>query len=315
MNVLVTGAAGYIGGQIALQLKDAGHRILGIDRRALPRHLEDVMHFTQADIDSDDARRCIIESRPDVIIHCAGTSLVGPSVKNPSEYYFNNVVKSLYLLEFVLQVLPKTRIIFSSSASVYGEPVLNPISEVDPKEPLSPYGHSKLMVERMMESYAAAYNLDYVAFRYFNAAGADSKRRHGQEPGATHIVARVLESVRDNAEFTLNGVEFPTADGTCVRDYVHVEDIARAHILALDSTLVPTGSYNLGSSTGVSNRQIISTATEVTGKSVKVKLGEARTGDPAVLTASSEKFDSICPGWRKNNLKNIVQHAWNWYVR
>jgi UDP-glucose 4-epimerase len=170
------------------------------------------------------------------------------------------------------------------------------------------------MVERIMAAYHTAYNLDYVAFRYFNACGADSRARHGQESGATHIIARVLEAIRDDAEFTLNGVDFSTPDGTCVRDYVHVEDIARAHVMALDSE-IPPGVYNLGNNNGVSNREIIAAAERVTGKKLKLVEGPARPGDPAVLTASAAKFGQFGRGWRQFELDDMIQHAWKWYVQ
>ncbi len=318
MMVVVTGAAGYIGGEISLLLKDAGHEVVGIDRRPCPEHLSRLNafdRFVQADFDSDEAYRMLISYQPAAVIHCAGTSLVGPSMTNPSDYWNNNVKKTMNLLNIMTSALPHTRFIFSSSAAVYGEPVMTPCHEVDPKEPFSPYGQSKLAVEWLLESYHRAYNLSYVAFRYFNACGADSQTRHGQEPGATHIIARVLESVRDNTEFVINGVEYPTPDGTCVRDYVHVEDISRAHVAALDSATVPSGVYNLGSAYGHSNRQIVSAATEVTGQTVNVQLGEPRAGDPAVLTADSAKFDQLVPGWRRYNLRDMIAHAWAWYVR
>lgn len=314
MNVLVTGAAGYIGGQIALQLKDAGHTVTGIDRRPLPAHLAGVMEFVQADFDSDESYRKLIEIRPDAVVHCAGTSLVGPSIKAPSEYYQNNVVKTMNLLHIMMTAVPKSRFIFSSSAAVYGEPIMTPCHEVDPKEPISPYGESKLMTEMILESYRRAYGLDYVAFRYFNACGADSQARHGQEPGATHIIARVLESVRDKKEFVLNGNTYPTPDGTCVRDYVHVEDIARAHVLALYHK-VPAGVYNLGSSKGTSNQEIIDTAAQITGQAVNVVAGNQRAGDPPILTADSAKFNLVAGAWRHHNLDTMIQHAWAWYVR
>ena len=318
MKVVVTGAAGYIGGEISLLLKDAGHEVVGIDRRPCPGHLgprqEVFDRFVQADFDSDEAYRMLIAYQPDAVIHCAGTSLVGPSMTKPSDYWHNNVAKTMNLLNIMHSALPRTRLIFSSSAAVYGNPVMTPCQEIDPRDPFSPYGQSKLAVEWMLASYHYAYGLDYVAFRYFNACGADSRGRHGQEPGATHIVARVLESVRDDTEFTLNGVEYDTADGTCVRDYVHVEDIARAHVAALDAAVVPSGVYNLGSAAGHSNRQIISAATDVTGRTVKVQLGEPRAGDPATLTADAAKFDQLVPGWRQYNLRDMIAHAWAWYV-
>jgi UDP-glucose 4-epimerase len=218
------------------------------------------------------------------------------------------------LLHIMMTAVPRARFIFSSSAAVYGEPVMTPCHEVDPKEPISPYGESKLMTEMILESYHRAYGLDYVAFRYFNACGADSQARHGQEPGATHIIARVLESVRDQKEFVLNGNTYPTPDGTCVRDYVHVEDIAQAHVLALHHK-IPAGVYNLGSSKGTSNQEIIDAAVQITGQTVNVVAGDQRAGDPPVLTANSAKFNLVAGGWQHHNLDTMIQHAWNWYVR
>ena len=313
MNIIVTGSAGYIGGQTALLLKDAGHTVYGIDRRQPPRHLLGVVdNFLFQDFSSDVALSWIINKQPDAIIHCAGSILVGSSVKDPSEYYNNNVAKTLRLLDIVRKSLPRCRIVFSSSAATYGEPIMVPISEVDPCEPVSPYGESKLMTDRMLESYHKAYGLDYVSFRYFNACGADPQGRHGQEPGATHIIARVLESIRDQREFVLNGDDFPTVDGTCVRDYVHVEDIARAHILALYHK-IPAGVYNLGSNMGTSNRAIIECALDETQRPLNIVVGARREGDPAVLTASADKFNLVAGAWRHHDLDAIIQHAWVWY--
>jgi len=313
-KVAVTGAAGYIGGQIALALKDAGHEVQGIDRRPCPRHLQETFdQFVLADIDSDQAKTKLIQFVPAAIVHCAGTSLVGPSIKHPSDYYHNNVVKTIHMLDIVLAALPRTRVIFSSSAAVYGEPIMTPCHEVDPCEPVSPYGESKRMVEQILESYHQAYGLDYVAFRYFNACGADPEGRHGQEPGATHIMARVLESTRDTKEFVLNGIDYPTPDGTCVRDYVHVADIARAHVMALESK-VTAGVYNLGSNNGTSNREIIDAAQRVTGSAVTVQLGEPRPGDPPMLTASAAKFGMAAGTWQHHELDDMIRHAWKWYA-
>jgi UDP-glucose 4-epimerase len=310
--VVVTGAAGYIGGEIALLANDAGHTVIGIDRDPCPTHLGDVMSFVQADFDSDESYRKILEVRPDAIVHCAGTSLVGPSIAHPSDYYNNNVIKTMHLLGFVAQALPGTRVIFSSSAAVYGEPIMTPCHEVDPCEPISPYGESKMMIEQVLKSYHTAYNLNYVAFRYFNACGADSQGRHGQAPGATHIIARVLESIRDDGEFVLYGTTYPTDDGTCVRDYVHVEDIARAHIMALNSS-VPSGIYNLGSEQGTSNAEIVKTVLRITDKQLNLTVGEKREGDPPVLTASPAKFESVAGAWRRHDLTAMIEHAWAWY--
>ena len=313
-TVIVTGAAGYIGGQCALQLHDAGHLVIGIDRRPLPRQLQGLIQFVQADFDSDESFRKIIEIRPSAIIHCAGTSLVGPSIMNPSNYYNNNVAKTLHLLNIVVAAIPRTRFIFSSSAATYGIPPAGlPCQETDALKPISPYGESKMMIEQVLAAYHRAYDLDYVAFRYFNACGADPKGRHGQEPGATHIIARVLESIRDDQEFVLYGNNYDTRDGTCVRDYVHVSDIAQAHVLAL-SRDIPGGVYNLGSNTGTSNQEIIDVAERITGKQVKVTVGAAREGDPGVLVANADKFAMI--GDRPQfTLDDMIQHAWKWYVR
>ena len=312
---VITGVSGYIGGQTALMLKDAGERVIGIDRRPLPLHLTGVCdRFIQEDFASTHALSAIVLERPDAVVHCAGTSLVGPSIANPAEYYENNVVKTFELLTLIRKALPKTKFVYSSSAATYGEPVMLPIHEVDPAEPVSPYGQSKLMVDMMLESYHRAYDLNYVSFRYFNACGADPQARHGQEPGATHIIARVLEAIRDDAEFTLNGVDFPTPDGSCVRDYVHVEDIARAHSLAIYHD-VPPGVYNLGSNNGVSNREIIAAAERVTGKKLKVVMGAARPGDPPQLTASAAKFGLVAGAWLHYTLDDMIQHAWAWYSR
>lgn len=314
-TVVVTGAAGYIGGQISLQLKDAGHKVIGIDSRYYPSQLSGVFDtYLSNDFASNPGLNVIIRERPDAIIHCAGTSLVGPSLKNPSLYYENNVVKTLRMLDIVCQSLPNTRVIFSSSAAVYGIPVMTPCHEVDPKEPISPYGQSKLMIEMIMDSYRRAYGLDYVAFRYFNACGADSLGRHGQEPGATHIIARVLESMRDSKPFTLNGTDYATSDGTCVRDYVHVEDIARAHVMALD-TKIPSDIYNLSTGQGTSNAEIVDAAKAITTRPLDVVVGQRRMGDPDELTASADKFTREAGEWQRWQLNDMIRHAWNWYVR
>jgi UDP-glucose-4-epimerase GalE len=315
MNVIVTGSAGYIGGQVALQLKDAGHTVTGIDCRPLQTHQKGLFDsFVLADFDSNTTYKKLLDIRPEAIVHCAGTSLVGPSIANPSEYYFNNAVKTLELITFITRAMPQTRLIFSSSAATYGEPIMTPCQEVDPCLPVSPYGESKLMIDMMLESYHRAYRLDYVSFRYFNACGADPLTRHGQEPNATHIIARVLESIRDDVEFTLNGIDFPTDDGSCVRDYVHVGDIAQAHVMALDRS-VHCGVYNLGSNIGTSNREIIAAAERVTGKKLKVIMGPARPGDPPVLTASAAKFGMVAGNWKQYELDDMIQHAWKWYTK
>lgn len=314
--VIVTGSAGYIGGQTALLLRDLGYTIYGIDRREPPEHLRGVVErFLLQDFASDVALSWIVSKNPSAIIHCAGTSLVGPSMLDPSEYYNNNVAKTLKLLDHVKRIIPRTRIIFSSSAATYGIPPASlPCQETFVTKPISPYGESKLMIEQIMKSYRVAYGLDFVALRYFNACGADPQARHGQEPKATHIIARVLESIRDQQEFTLNGTDFDTPDGTCIRDYVHVEDIARAHMLSL-SPDIPAGIYNLGSAKGTSNRKIIDAAERITGQKVNLKTGPRREGDPDALTADPAKFNALAGNWKKYSLDDMIRHAWKWYTR
>jgi len=317
MRVLVTGCAGYIGGQTAIQLRSQGHDVYGVDIRPLPEHLSQqnlFLEFVQDNFASDVVLTWTANHNFDAIIHCAGTSLVGPSVANPQMYYANNFVRTQRLLDHLLIAKWTGRFIFSSSAATYGNPVMTPVQEVDPTEPISPYGQSKLMIDWMLQSYHQAYKLNYVSFRYFNACGADPEARHGQEPGATHIIARVLESMRDGTAFTLNGTDYETADGTCVRDYIHVADLAQAHITAMLPE-IPSGIYNLGTSAGISNAEIIDTARTVTGKSINVESGPKREGDPAVLTADAGKFMKAA-GWEPQyDLYEIIGHAWTWYNR
>ena len=314
MIVIVTGAGGYIGGEVALKLKDSGHTVVGIDRRPCPTHISCFDHYIQEDFANKEVLKFIAGAGADAIVHCAGTNLVGPSVTDPQEYYHNNMTKTLRLLDTIIQNTPTTRIIFSSSAAVYGTPIMVPCSEVDPCEPISPYGETKLAIEWMMRGYNKAYNLDYVAFRYFNASGADSQGRHGQEPGATHIIARVLESIKNKTRFALYGNNYNTPDGTCIRDYVHVEDIADAHVAALERS-VPSGVYNLGTNQGTSNLEVIHQAIQITGVSLAVESQAHRDGDPAQLTAKSIKFQKTVDWRPKYTLQDILQHAWAWYNR
>jgi UDP-glucose 4-epimerase len=315
-KVVVTGAAGYIGGETLLKLVDAGYDVLAIDRVMPPGQLIPVpCQWHTGDFSAELGLDAIKRFCPDAIIHCAGTSLVGPSVSNPQEYYDNNFIKTKILLDYLVKNHDKqVRFIFSSSAAAYGNPVITPIQEIDPAEPISPYGESKLMTDWMLKRYAHAYGLDYVSFRYFNACGADSQTRHGQAPGATHIIARILESVRDGQNFTLYGIDYPTADGTCIRDYIHVEDLAQAHIMAIDRT-IPGGLYNLGTNTGHSNLEVIQMAADVTKTAVLHVNGPKREGDPANLTADAGKFMSVSSWQPKFNLQDIVTHAWTWYNR
>lgn len=314
-TVVITGAAGYIGGQTALSFKDAGYRVMGIDQGSVPKHLEAVFDdFISDDFADTDCMHLIAKADPVAIVHCAGTSLVGPSVTNPSTYYYNNFVKTKELLDYLIaNKRTDIKFIFSSSAAVYGEPVMVPIHEEDPAQPISPYGESKLMVEMMLKSYATAYGLKFVAFRYFNVAGADSQGRHGPATGGTHIITRLLDSIKFGKEFVLYGTAYPTPDGSCIRDYIHVEDLAQAHLLAAESPV--EGIYNLGTEKGVSNKEIIAAVDAVTGQHPIVSTGANRTGDPAVLTASPARWRAAT-GWQsKFNLADMLAHTWKWYNR
>lgn len=316
MKVVVTGASGYIGGETLLKLVDSGHDVLAIDRVMPPGQLIPVpCQWHTGDFASELGLDAIKNFCPDAIIHCAGTSLVGPSIANPEEYYNNNFIKTKTLLDFLIKNHTKNvRFIFSSSAATYGNPIMTPVQEVDPTEPISPYGQSKLMIDWMLKSYQHAYGLDFVSFRYFNACGADSQARHGQPAGATHIIARVLESIKNKQDFTLYGNDYPTEDGTCVRDYIHVEDLADAHIIAMDKHIL-SDIYNLGTNVGHSNLNVIRAATQITGVDVPVVHGPKREGDPAVLTADAGKFMEVSSWKPKFNLTDMITHAWNWYNR
>ena len=313
--VVVTGASGYIGGQTVLALKEAGRKVVGIDMKPANESLcKSMDRFFQEDFSSSYSLQLLEDYQPIAVIHCAGTSLVGPSIKSPELYYRNNVVKTKALLDHIVKRRLPVRVIFSSSAATYGEPLEIPCRETDPPRPVSPYGESKLMVEMILRSYQQAYDLDFVALRYFNACGADPRARHGQEPGATHIIARVLESMLQGKTFVLNGDQYATDDGTCVRDYVHVADIARAHVLSLQKEIT-AGIYNLGSNQGYSNRQIIEAARRIVDRPLTESVGPKREGDPAVLTASAEKF-SAASGWTPEyGLDDMIRHAWAWYNR
>ena len=313
-SVAVTGAAGFVGGQTMIALKAAGYKVLGIDKSRLPLHLRDYADcFMQEDYASSYALDAIYRHQPIAIIHCGGTSLVGPSMKDPAGYYYNNFVKTKTLLDHVVKQRLMSKIIFSSSAAVYGEPKHVPCTESDIPDPVSPYGESKFMIEMMLRSYGRAYGLNWAAFRYFNVCGADPEGRHGQAGGATHIIARVLESIRDGRDFTLNGDDYDTEDGTCIRDYVHVADVATAHVKALNTDFA-NGVYNVGINHAFSNREIIDAAERITGKKLKMSVGPRRPGDPARLQADAAQLEA--QGWKsQQGLDEMIEHAWRWYVR
>lgn len=316
-TVLVTGATGYIGSHICKHLKEYGYRVIGLDRVPRAHTLKHMDVFVNADYHGEECFDALTTHKPDAIVHCAGTSLVGPSLADPAEYYANNVAKTAGFLN-AIRWLPKLpAVVFSSSAAVYGAPDVDLIYENHPYSPMSPYGQSKAMIELMLTDFNRAYGLKSASLRYFNACGADVDAGElGQDPGATHIIARLLESVRDGKEFTLYGNDYKTLDGTCIRDYVHVDDLASAHCLAVSymlSDMQECIALNLGTGMGFSNQEIIDAVSRLISP-VQVNTGTRRLGDPDRLVAGNLLAKTTL-GWHPehSNLDTIITSAWKWY--
>jgi UDP-glucose 4-epimerase len=316
MRVLVTGGAGYIGSVVTEELLRDGHEAVVYDS-LYKGHRAAVVPgagFVEADLtDTGRLRRTLSENRIEAVIHMAADSLVGESVQNPSKYYRNNVVAGLALLDAMLEEGVR-RIVFSSTAATYGEPAKQPIEETDPTNPTNTYGETKLAFEHAMRWYDEAYGLRYASLRYFNAAGATRQCGESHDP-ETHIIPIVLQVAAGRREFVeIYGDDYPTRDRTCVRDYIHVVDLARAHILALGILDERSAIYNLGcGGDGYSVREVIETARTVTRRDIPVRIGPRRPGDPAVLIASSEKIKREL-GWKPEmqDLGLIIESAWNW---
>ena len=321
-RVVVTGGCGYIGSHVARAFKQNGDEVLIIDRVKREHTLKDIDGYYIADFSDDDSLATLVDFNPDVVVHCAGTSLVGPSLANPGEYYNNNIAKTIKMMDVIKGLDKRPVIMFSSSASVYGEPDCLPIKEYDEIKPISPYGNTKAAGEMILKDYGNAYGIDVMCFRYFNAAGAVPITYDlGQEPNATHIVARVLEASIAGRAFTINGSDFDTGDGTCIRDYVHVWDIAQAHVRAAGyfdrqgkNRTAITLSLNLGTNAGVSNKQIVDYVVEEYGLPF-VNYGPARPGDPAELVADATEAREIL-GWEPVNsgINTIIDTAYHWYT-
>jgi UDP-glucose 4-epimerase len=319
-KIVVTGGCGYIGSHVARAFKENGDQVFVIDRVQRDHTLKDIDGFFIGDVVSDASLSTIFDLAPDVIVHCAGTSLVGPSMTDPAEYYENNVVKTIALMNLVKNLDKKPIIMFSSSASVYGEPDCLPIKEYDEVKPLSPYGSTKATCELVLQDYGRAYGINTVCFRYFNAAGAMPVTHDlGQEPEATHIVARVLEASIAGRAFTINGCDYDTEDGTCIRDYVHVWDIALAHVRAVGyfarKGQISSETFNLGTNKGTSNKEIVDYVNGKYGLPF-VNYGPIRAGDPAELVADSSRAQEEL-GWTPVNsdIKTIIDSAYKWYTR
>lgn len=296
----ITGATGFIGGTLAIELKKRGYDVVGIDLVRCKYLMPYFDVFFNTDFDDIPSFHGPTWMECDTIIHCAGTSLVGPSHMYPMAYYNNNVAKTIRLLDWCVE--NNKHFMFSSSASVY-KTRSTPLSEDDVKTPLSPYAKSKWMVEQVIDDFVRAYGLKATIFRYFNACGALGKL-HGQKPGSSHIFPRLFES---KDRFILNGSNFKTPDGTCIRDYIHVRDIADAHIKAIEKNV--HGVYNLGSNTGYSNREII----EAVGKDIAVEVSSRRVGDTDCLVADNTLAKTML-GWVPlSTLSDIVTDLNEWY--
>jgi UDP-glucose 4-epimerase len=319
MAVLVTGGAGYIGSHMALELADNGETVLVLDdlstgtRGLVPKGVE----FVKGDIGNEALLDEVLRGRGiDAVLHFAGSIVVPESVTDPLGYYLNNAVKSRTLLAAAVAHGVKN-FIFSSTAAVYGVPRATPIAEDAPLQPISPYGASKMMTERMLADTAAAFPLRYCALRYFNVAGADAASRSGQaSPKATHLIKVACEVVTGKRpHLDIYGNDYPTADGTCVRDYIHVTDLARAHWYALQ--FLRAGGDNLvmncGYGRGYSILEVIETVKRVSGVDFEVRMGPRRAGDPAELVAATQLIRQTLP-WRPqfDDIELIVEHALNW---
>jgi UDP-glucose 4-epimerase len=314
MNILVTGGAGYIGSVVVEELICDGHEVTVYDnlskghRESVPQAVE----FVEAELlDSKTLSTTLRQRKIEAVIHMAADSLVGESVEKPDKYYRNNVIAGLVMLE-AMRDAGVRRLVFSSTAAVYGEPVKQPIEECDPTGPTNTYGETKLAFERALHCYSRAYDFNYVALRYFNAAGATEQCGEYHDP-ETHLIPIVLQVAAGKREHVeIFGDDYPTRDGSCVRDYIHVVDLARAHILALNILDKKSAIYNLGcGGGGYSVREVIDIAREITGKEIPIKVGPRRPGDPPVLIASSEEIKKNL-GWspRFEDLRLIIESAW-----
>ncbi|MDQ6595688.1 UDP-glucose 4-epimerase GalE [Bacillus salipaludis] len=320
MSILVLGGAGYIGSHAVYQLVDQNFRVVVIDNLQTG-HREAVhpkANFYEGDIRDRVFMRSVFERETiDGILHFAANSLVGESMTEPLKYFDNNVYGTQIVLEMMKEFGVK-HIVFSSTAAVYGEQMVMPITEAADKNPTNTYGETKLTMEKMMSWCEKAFDLKYVSLRYFNVAGARGDGQIGEDHNPeTHLIPVVLEAaLGKRPAVTVFGEDYDTEDGTCVRDYIHVEDLIAAHLLALKYLQNGGGSnvFNLGSNQGFSVKEIIETAKQVTGIEFSVVMGERRSGDPSTLIASSEKAKHVL-GWNpsRTSIREIIRDAWNWH--
>lgn len=316
MRVLVTGGAGYIGSVVTEQLLNDGNEVVVYDNLSKGHSAAVVAgaEFVQAELfDAATLKQTLHERQIAAVIHMAASSLVGESVEQPNKYYQNNVIVSLVLLDAMIAAGVK-RLVFSSTAAVYGEPETQPIEESAPTNPTNTYGETKLAFEHALKWYDRAYGLRYASLRYFNAAGATEKCGEDHDP-ETHLIPITLQAAAGKrARVEIYGEDYPTPDGTCIRDYIHVIDLARAHIQALQVLSDRSRIYNLGcGGAGYSVKDVIDTARRVTGKEIRVRIGPRRAGDPATLVASSDRIKREL-GWQPQfqDLGIIIESAWRW---
>jgi UDP-glucose-4-epimerase GalE len=318
VNILVTGGAGYVGSHAARLLARGGHDVwvydnlsLGHRGAALPgRLIEGEL------VDRDRLAEVFRASRIEAVMHFAAFSLVGESVTNPAKYYQNNVAASLALLE-AMRTSDVTKIVFSSTTATYGVPERVPITEDEPQKPVNPYGFAKLVIEQALADYAQAYGFAYAALRYFNAAGASPDGDLGEDhTPESHLIPLVLQvALGQRPNITIFGDDYPTPDGTCIRDYVHVDDLGSAHLRALELLVPGTGlKLNLGTGHGQSVREVIDMCRQVTGHPIPTVMGQRRAGDPPELVADSSRAKREL-GWepRYADLRSIVETAWRWH--
>jgi UDP-glucose 4-epimerase len=313
-HILVTGGAGYIGSVVSHKLLKKGYQVTVFDNLTTGHHDSDPPEadFIKADLlEKEQITETLRQREFGAVIHMAASSEVGESVRDPLKYYRNNLVAGLNLLEAMAET-DVTKIVFSSTAAVYGAPLEQPIPENAPTNPTNPYGETKLAFEKALRWYQKSSALKYISLRYFNAAGASGSfgERHDPE---THLIPLILETALGKREFIeVFGTDYPTRDGTCVRDYIHVSDLARAHILALENIEHHSGIYNLGcGGRGFTVKEVIETARRVTGRKINVRYGAKRPGDPPALIAGSDKIKREL-NWQPahQDLEKIIESAW-----
>lgn len=320
MSILVTGGAGYIGSHTAYELLNSGKEIVIVDNLQ-KGHKEAVLggRFYEGDLRDDSFMdRVFTENQIDAVVHFAADSLVGESVADPLKYYNNNVVSTLRLLGKMKQY-GVNKIVFSSTAATYGEPENTPILETDKTVPTNPYGETKLTVEKALKWADNAYGIKHIILRYFNVAGAHPSGKIGEDHHPeSHLIPIIIQAAMGKRDYIgIYGDDYPTPDGTCIRDYIHVTDLANAHILALNKLMSGSESdiFNLGNGSGFSVKQVIEATEKVAGRKIPVKTEPRRAGDPAILIASSQKAQDVL-GWQPqyHQLETIIETAWKWHT-